>query len=512
MKVLAIAVFSCILTASLHAQPEDKAPEQKPHTEKAAIDIESLEKTVVTHHDIKLKGQDLHYTATVGGIVIINDKKEPYHVMSYRAYTLDGAEATKRPITFIYNGGPGGSTATLNIGSFGPVRVLTKGPETTGPAPYQLVQNEYTLLDKSDLIFVDAPATGYGHNVGAGTLKDIAGVDQDVTAFSLFVLRYVTLTNRWNSPKFLFGESYGTPRSAALVAVLQSKGLECNGVILLSSVLNYNWRAAGLDNTYFGYLPTYAAIAKYYKMAGQDAPSTEAWVQEARKFALTEYAQGLLQGSRLTDQQQTELATKISHFTGLDVDYIKRSNLRIAPSRFRRELLRKQGLIFGRFDARYARPEADAVGDEATFDPTSTGHAGPYGAGFREYMQKDLNKSTADFAPSAPVSPIWDWSHKNLSSYLQPESQEHEPDTAADLGEAMRRNPSLKVFSANGYYDLATPFTATEEALYTLPLDRTLQKNITFAYYPAGHMVYLNVDALKQFRLDLEKFYDEALR
>lgn len=509
MKGLKVATALFLLPAALYAQTVESS-EHKQHA--AAVDIDSLEKTVVTHHEIKFAGQDLHYTATVGGIVIFNENKEPYHVMSYRAYTLDGEDVSKRPITFIYNGGPGGSTATLNIGSFAPVRIITKSPEPSGPGPYQLVQNEYTLLDQSDLIFVDAPATGFGHTVGKGTIKDIAGVDEDVNAFDAFIRRYVTLNNRWNSPKFLFGESYGTPRTAALTAVLQSHGLELNGIVLLSSILNYNWRAAGLDNTYFGYLPTYAAIAKYYKLAGQDAPTTEAFVNEARKFALTEYVQGLLQGNRLTDQQIDQLAQKLSGFTGLDVNYIKRSNLRIAPSRFRRELLRKQGLMFGRFDARFARPEADAVGDGATFDPTSTGMSGPYKAGFTEYLQKDLNKPAADFVPSAPVSRIWNWNHKNLSSYLQPEAQEHEPDTAADLGEAMRRNPSLKVFSANGFYDLATPFTATEIALETLPLSRKLQKNITFAYYPAGHMVYLNVDALKQFRSDLRKFYEEALK
>jgi carboxypeptidase C (cathepsin A) len=511
MKGLVVAAALFLLPAEFYAQTAEKGPQPNQHTDSAAVDIGSLEKTVVTHHDIKLAGQDLRYTATTGGIVLFDEKREPYHVMSYRAYTQDGAEASKRPITFIYNGGPGGSTATLNIGSFGPVRVLTKSPEPSGPAPYQLVENEYTLLDQSDLIFVDAPATGFGHTVGKGTIKDIAGVDEDVKAFDAFIRRYITLNDRWNSPKFLFGESYGTPRTASLTVVLQSHGVELNGIVLLSSILNYNWRAAGLDNTYFGYLPTYAAIARYYKLAGQDAPSTEAFVDEAKKFALTDYVQGLLQGNRLTDQQEDELAQKISHFTGLDVDYIKRSNLRIAPSRFRRELLRKQGLMFGRFDARFARPEADAVGDEATFDPTSTGMAGPYQAGFREYMQEELNTPTADFAPSAPVAEVWDWNHKNLSSYLQPEAQEHEPDTAADLGEAMRRNPELKVFSANGFYDLATPFTATEIALETLPLDRKLQQNITFAYYPAGHMVYLNVDALKQFRADLRKFYAGAV-
>jgi carboxypeptidase C (cathepsin A) len=515
MNGLKVAALFVLAPGLLLAQAADKpAPDAHPDQREKApgVNVAALEATVVTHHSIKLGGKDLAYTAVVGGIVIFNDQKEPYHVMSYRAYMLDGADANKRPLTFIYNGGPGGSTATLNIGSFAPMRVLTKSPEPSGPPPYQVVQNEYTLLDQTDMVFVDAPATGFGHPVGKGTIKEIAGVDEDVAAFDGFVRRYVTVNNRWNSPKFLFGESYGTPRSAALAATLQSHGVECNGVILLSSVLNYNWRAAGLVNTYFGYLPTYAAIAKYFKLAGQDASSTEAWVDEARKFALTEYVDGLLQGNRLTDAQIDALAQKISHFTSLDVDYIKRSNLRIDPVRFRRELLRKQGLIIGRFDGRFARPEADAVGSDAGFDPTSTGHSGAYNAGFREYMQKDLKQPMDDFANSAPVNGIWDWNHKNLSTYLQPESQQHEPDTAADLGEAMRRNPALKVFSANGFYDLATPFTATEIALEGLPLSRQLQQNITFAYYPAGHMVYLNVDALKQFRADLRKFYESALQ
>jgi carboxypeptidase C (cathepsin A) len=510
MKAVSLLAAVLVLPASLHAQAVDKPAASEAHDKSEAVSVSALEAVVTTHHTIKLAGKDLAYTATVGNIVIYNEKNEPYHVMSYRAYMLDGAEEAKRPVTFIYNGGPGGSTATLNIGSFAPVRVITKSPDPSGPPPYQLVQNEYTLLDQTDMVFIDAPSTGFGHPIGKGTIKDIAGVDQDVAAFDAFIRRYITVNNRWNSPKFLFGESYGTPRSAALAATLQAHGIECNGVILLSSILNYNWRASGLVNTYFGYLPTYAAIARYYKLAGQDAPSTEAFVNEARTFALTEYVEGLLQGNRLSEQQVDQLAQKISHFTGLDVDYIKRSNLKIDPVRFRRELLRKQGKVIGRFDGRFAQFEADGVGSDASFDPTNTGMSGAYASGFREYMQKDLNKSTADFAPSAPVANIWDWNHKNLSTYLQPEAQEHEPDTAADLGEAMRRNPGLKVFSANGLYDLATPFTATEIALEGLPLSRERQQNISFGYYPAGHMVYLNVEALKSFRADLRKFYDAA--
>jgi carboxypeptidase C (cathepsin A) len=469
----------------------------------------------VTKHDWVANGQTIHYTATAGNLLINDDNDKPNGSIFYVAYTEDGADAKNRPVTFCYNGGPGSATIWLHMGSFGPVRVVTDSPDATKPPPFQVVTNTSSLIDKTDLVFIDAPMTGFSKLVGKGTSKDFAGVDEDIHAFEKFIVRYITLNERWNSPKFLFGESYGTPRSAALVALLQDDGIQFNGVTLLSSILNYGVRSPGYDTQYIAYLPSYTAIAYYYKKGKHTGSMADA-VQAAREFARGPYTEALDQGDKLPAAQMDAVAAKMSDLTGLSVQYLKEAKLRVAPTRFRKELLRGDDRILGRYDARFEGFDTDSAGENPAYDPSDTGPAGPFVGAFHDYIQKELKyMSTAPYVLSARFGQAWDMTHRP-SGVMQGGGgggggAQSQPDTAVDLSDAMRKNPKLHVFSANGYFDLATPFFMTEYDLSHMLLPSSLVDNIMFGYYPSGHMVYLNTEAQKMMKVDLDRFYNESL-
>ncbi|MEO6828228.1 MAG: peptidase S10, partial [Acidobacteriaceae bacterium] len=406
------------------------------------------------------------------------------------------------------NGGPGSSTLWLHMGSFGPVRVETTSPQATPPAPYRLVPNQYSLLDKSDLVFIDAMGTGFSKPVGKGKLSDFLGVDPDVHAFNLFITRYLTVNQRWNSPKFLIGESYGTTRSAALAYSLQQSGISLNGVILISSILNYNDHASGLDNDYIDSIPSYAAIAWYHNKLADKPADLNAFLDEVRAYARGPYAEALWQGQNLSGAEEDAVAKRLSQMTGLSVRYLKQSNLRVTRLRFRKELLRDDRRTLGRYDARFEGIDPDAAGDAPSFDASNTGITGAFVAAFHDYLQNGLNFTSTYPYKATSYGPEfkWTWKHKPPGG-----EEQQSPDVAVDLGAAMRENPNLKLFSANGYFDLATPFFETEFDIAHMNLDPSLKKNIRFGYYPSGHMIYLNVDALKQLKSDLAQFYSDAL-
>ena len=471
------------------------------------------ETKVQTQHDWTAGARPVHYTATAGTLLIRDDDNKPNGSIFYVAYTEDGVAANTRPVTFLYNGGPGSATIWLHMGSLGPVRVITASPDATGPAPFQYVPNQYSLLDKSDLVFIDAPMTGFSRAAGKGTAKDFAGTDQDIHAFEKFIIRYITVNQRWNSPKFLFGESYGTTRSAGLVAALNNDGVEFNGVTLLSSILNYSVRSPGYDIESYGYLPSYAAIAWYHKKVPQTVPIAE-WVAQARTFAIGPYAEALAHADRLTPAETDDIAAKVAAFTGLSAQYIKQSNLRINPTRFRKELLRGDDEIMGRYDARFEGFDIDAAGENAGYDPSDTGISGVYVAAFHDYIQSQLHYMTPeDYNLQGPgINQNWDFKHRPSGAGFGGGGRGGQavPDVAVDLGDAIRKNPHLKVFSANGYFDLATPFFITEYDIAHMDLPPSLRGNVQFGYYPAGHMVYLNVEALKMLHADMDRFYTEA--
>ena len=489
--------------------PEPKSQEEK-QKDNAGVPVPP-ETTSVTKHDITLGGQPIHYTATAGNLLIRDDQDRPNASIFYVAYTQDGVDAKSRPVTFFYNGGPGAATIWLHMGSFGPVRVITRSPEASGPAPYSWVPNESSLLDKSDLVFIDAPLSGFSRAVGKGTIKDFAGTDQDINAFRKFIERYITVNQRWTSPKFLFGESYGTTRSAGLVSALQNDGVPFNGVVLLSSILNYGIRNPGYDAESIDYLPSFAAIGYYYKKVKSTGSLAE-WVQQAREFARGPYAQALSQGDRLPQGEFDSVANRVAALTGLKVDYVRETRLRIAPGRFRKELLRDDERTLGRYDARFMGWDPDAAGETPGFDPSDTGISGAFVGSFHDYIQRELKyMSQEPYYTSGPgLNEAWDFKHK-AAGMGAGRGQQSTPDTAVDMADAMRKNPQLRVFSANGYFDLATPFFATEYDLGHMSLPTKLVGNVEFGYYPAGHMVYLNVDALKQMKADMVKFYSETL-
>jgi carboxypeptidase C (cathepsin A) len=476
------------------------------------------EKPSATRHEMTLAGRSLRYTATAGTLIIRDEDDKPYGSMFYVAYTLDGAEARTRPVSFLYNGGPGSASLWLHMGSFSPVRITTDSPNATAGPPFKLVPNEYSLLDKTDLVFVDAPLTGYSRAVGKGQAKDFFGVDQDLHAFDRFIIRYLSVSQRWNSPKFLIGESYGTTRSAALADMLGNDGVQLNGVVLISSILNYNIRAGGYDMLYVANLPSYAAAAWYFNKISNKPTDLAAWVQQAREFASGPYARALFLGHNLPGAELDSVAKEVSRFTGLSADYIKEANLRISPVRFRKEVLRDERKTLGRYDMRFEGVDVDAAGENPSYDASDTGISGAFVAALHDYLEGELKyQSTDAYRPTAYnlTQGQWDWKHRPTSGGpgMGPGGGEQsQPYVAADLASAMRKNPHLKVFSANGYFDLATPFFNTEYDLDHMDLPPDLRQNVQFGYYPSGHMIYLNVDALHKLKDDLAAFITGAAR
>ena len=511
---LALTLCSSLMAAPASAQnPTSRATqgETAQPKEEPAIPVPP-ENTAATKHDWSTNGATLHYTATAGNLLVKDAKNSANGSIFYVAYTQDGVDSRSRPVTFFYNGGPGSASIWLHMGSFGPVRVVTQSPEATAPAPFEYVQNQYSLLDRSDMVFIDAPLTGFSRAVGKGTAKDFAGTDEDIKAFEQFIVRYITVNGRWNSPKFLFGESYGTTRSAGLVAALQNDGIEFNGVTLLSTILNYGIRNPGFDVEAIGYLPSFAAIAYHFNKVKQTGSLAD-FVEQARKFARGPYAEALEQGDHLPPAEFDAIARKLAGFTGLSVTYIKEAHLRITATRFRKELLRDDERIFGRYDARFTGFDVDSAGENPGFDPSDTGISGAYVGAFHDYLQHDLKYTSLEpyYLAGPGLNQDWNFKHRP-SGAQQGRGEQSVPDVAVDLADAMRKNPKLRVFSANGYFDLATPFFATEYDLHHMMLPPALTQNVEFGYYPAGHMVYLSVEALKQMKTDMERFYTEATR
>lgn len=463
----------------------------------------------VTRHTASINGRAIPYSAIAGTVTIRDDDGKPTASMFYVAYVADhGPGPAKRPLTFFYNGGPGSSSMWLHMGSFAPLRIRTASPDATGPAPFNLAPNNESLLDKTDMVFIDAIGTGFSRPLGDAKGKDFWGVDQDVNAFTKGVVRFLTVHNRWNSPKFLFGESYGTPRAAAMSYALQEQNVQLNGVMLLSSILNFNRRGPGLDNAYIDYLPSYAATAWYHNRLQNKPADLPAFLQEVRDYAAGPYAAALAKGHNIGQPEEDAVAKQVSAYTGLSVQYLEEANLRVDLGRFRKELMRDQRRTTGRYDSRFEGIDADAAGENASYDPSDTGIQGAFAASFNDYLINDLDYHTdLTYRPTYyTIGREWDFKHKAPGSQYPMANA----DTALDLAAAMRENPHLKVLSLNGWYDMATPFFGTENDLSHMELDPAIRANISFTYYPSGHMVYLNPDALKTMKADLARFYDSA--
>ena len=516
MKHLVALLLFCALAGSM--VPAGAAPPRTPQTQASAVPqpdaSEGETADSVTQHAAVVGGQPIAYTARAGTITLRNDKEVPTARVFYTAYTVEGADPGSRPVTFIYNGGPGSSTMWLRMGSLGPVRVLASDGSPSGPPPYRIANNAYSLLDKSDLVFIDMPDSGFGRIVGAGNPKMFFGVDQDVAAFDQFIQRYITKFGRWNSPKFLFGESYGTTRSAALASSLQNHGIVLNGVVLLSSILNFGLDfgngdpIAGGDWAYVLYLPTEAAAAWYHGKIRNKPADLAAFLQPVEQFAMGEYLDALYKGGTLGAAERNDVVHKLSAYLGVSEQYVRESNLRVPYWRFEQQLLRSQGVIVGRLDARYQTYALDRAGDEGPpWDPTDAGIDAPFTTAINQYLRSDLKYDTSlQYRPN-----IYGIIYGNGNSWDFTHNRREPPNVAPDLAATMAQNPSLKVFSANGYYDCATPYFATVYTLRHLSIAPALQNNISFGFYQAGHMVYLNENALAQFKADLARWYDSAL-
>ena len=468
------------------------------------------ERAVTTRHSAALSGRVLPYSATAGSLTIRDVAGKPKASIFYTAYTLEGAASAQRPVMFFYNGGPGSASLWLRMGSFGPMRLQTGNPESIRPAPFNFGANPDTLLGTTDMVFIDAPGTGYSRPLGDAKGSDFYGVDQDADAFARAIVRYVTKFSRWDSPKFLFGESYGTTRSGALAYQLQDRGMALNGVVLLSSIMNYGRRQPGLDRDYINYLPSYAATAWYHHKMANPPGTVEEAAAQARVFAQGAYSSALEKGQTISPLERDAVARQMSALTGLSPEFIERANLRVDLSRFRKELLRDERQTVGRYDSRYIGIDPDAAGESPDYDASDTAISGAFIGTLNTYLARDLGYQT-NMAYRASASEEegfkWDWNHKAPGVRFTLNA----PDTALDLAAAMRTNPYLKVLSLNGWYDMATPFFGTEYDLNHMMLEPAQQRNLEFHYYPSGHMVYLNPEALHAMRLDVERFINEAV-
>ena len=487
----------------------------------------------VTQGSVQIGGKAFAYQAEAGVLVVhVKDPLDedapppkedrngppppqpPEASMSYVAYFKGDKEDAHRPITFLFNGGPGSSTVWLHMGAFGPKRVVTADDTHSPAAPYRLVDNEYSLLDASDLVFVDAPGTGFSHLRGADKEKAFYGVDQDAHAFANFIVEFLSRHNRWNSPKYLFGESYGTTRSAALSNILQSeKSLDLNGVILLSQILNFDDSVdgpqfnPGIDLPYVLALPTYAATAWYHhKLANQPA-TLEPLLREVEAFAMSDYLQALAAGSTLSAERKASIAAKLHDYTGLPADYIERANLRVNGGEFEKTLLGSE-VTTGRLDTRFAGPTIDPMSKEADYDPQAAAISSAYVSAFNDYVRNSLKfGDRLTYKPETDVEKNWDYLHQPPGA---PQKIPGPTNVMPDLAVAMKQNPKLKVQLNGGYYDLATPYFAAIFELQQLPLQASLQDNIEMHFYTSGHMVYAHEPDLKALHANVSAFIEKT--
>lgn len=513
------AAILLLALASLALRAQERTQEKETKTVEKEKPAETTpppkEESSVAEHSIKIGGQTIPYKAIAGTILLKNEKDEPQALIYSTTYArTDAKDLSQRPISFIYNGGPGSASVWLHMGAFGPRRVVTASADATPPPPYKVTDNAYSLLDKTDMVFIDPVGTGFSHAVGKAQDKDFWGVDQDVKSLAQFITLYASRNNRWNSPKFLIGESYGTFRSAALSHYLQAHdGMDFNGIDLISNVLDLGTISfpPGSDLPYVFYLPSYAATAWYHKILQNRPDNLTAFLEDARKFAQTEYLSALMKGSKLTPAEKSDMAKKLSRYTGLSEDYLLKANLRVRLGQFMEELQRSRGLTTGRLDSRYTGPTYDLLGEFAESDPQSTAVTGAFTAAFNTYVRDELKfgQDKTYHAISEGVGANWDWKHDTgRGRGFFPGA----PNVEGDLVQAMLANPHLQVEVENGLYDLATPFFATEYTVDHLGLPEKLQKNIRLQYYDAGHMMYLRDEDLAKLKGNVAAFIEAAAK
>ena len=462
---------------------------------------------IVTHHQITVNGRILKYTATAGRLPIKRDDGKIEAEMFFVAYTLDGQDSARRPLTFAFNGGPGSASIWLHMGALGPRRVVLKPDGFMPPAPYSLEDNSYTLLDTSDVVLVDAIGTGFSRAADAELSKKYWGVKGDIDSFSEFIRLYITRYERWNSPLFLFGESYGTTRAAGVAGNLAGQGISFNGITLLSMALTFQTLVDNRSNDepYILLVPTFTAIAGFHRKLPADLlADPEKARQEAARWAATDYAQALAKGDSLSAEDRQKTIDQMARYTGLSKEVIDLANLRIDVVKFTHYLLLDQKLRVGRLDGRFTGPDPDGVLDTPFYDPTEASILPPFTSVYNHYVRAELGYKTdlpyQPFIRDPQFEEKWEWG-QGINGF---------PDTATALRQAIVKNSYLKILVMEGLYDLATPYIAADYTVDHLNLGAAYQKNISKATYQAGHMVYLPTDELKKMKGDEAQFINRS--
>jgi carboxypeptidase C (cathepsin A) len=487
-------------------KPGEKAPEPAKEAEKKPP-APPEDKVVETKHSARIGGQEIKYTATAGMLVMKTEDGTPKASVFYTAYTRDDvADLAQRPVMFTFNGGPGSASVWLHLGAFGPRRVEMGDAGRLLPPPYKLVDNESSLLDVTDMVFIDPVSTGYSRPAPGESPNQFHGLQEDVQSVGDFIRLYATRNKRWSSPKFLAGESYGTTRAAGLSGYLQQRyGMYLNGIILVSTILNFATTEfdSGNDLPYTLILPTYTAIAWYHKRLPADLQADlRKAVEESENFAKGEYTSALMAGDALANQKHGEIVQKLARLTGLSTDYIERSNMRVEIQRFTKELLRSERRTVGRIDGRFTGIDKDAAGETPEYDPSIAAIIGPYTATLNDYVRGDL-KFDSDLPYEVLTGRVNPWSFRAYENRYV--------DVGETLRSAMTQNPFLHVFVARGYYDLATPFFAADYTFDHLGLDPSLRSHLTGAYYESGHMVYAHMPSLAKLKQDTAAFIRASL-
>lgn len=505
--VLLAAVLAVVLmagTVAASAQPPQvvSAPPPAP----AAPQPPPEDKLSTTKHSARIGGQEIHYTATAGTLVLKEEDGRPRASVFFVAYTRDGApDPSRRPITFTFNGGPGSSSVWLHLGAFGPRRVFFEDEGTATPPPYRLIDNDSSLLDVTDLVFIDPVSTGYSRPVPGVDPRQFHGLREDIESVGEFIRLYCSRFNRWSSPKLLAGESYGTTRAAALANYLQERhGMYLNGIVLVSSVLNFQMSEfdVGNDMPSVSFLPTYTATAWYHKRLPPDLQSRplREVLAESERYALGDYLLALARGDQLQPAERRDVAAKVARLTGLSPEYVEAANLRPNIDRFVKELMRNERKTVGRLDSRFEGIDRDATGQEYEYDPSYAAISGPFTAMLNDYLRRDLGFQS-DLPYEILTDRVFPWRFQ----------ENRYENVAEDLRQAMSRNPALRVFVASGYYDLATPYFGTEYTFHHLAFDPGFAERITRTSYEAGHMMYIRKVELAKLKQGIAAFLQAAV-
>ena len=479
---------------------------QEKETQKDIPEAETFTST----QSVTINGRTTQLATETGTVQLRDENDEPIALFGFTHYKKTNS-SNNRPIVFAFNGGPLSASFWLHFGVLGPKRIETNDPSYSKPAPYKVVNNEYSILDKADLVMIDPIGVGFSKPVGDAKWEDFWGVDQDIRSIGLFIEQFLIRTGKMNSPKYLLGESYGTFRNAGLVKHLQDKGIAMNGVVMVSAVfdLQHLLFGPGDDTAYLIHFPTYAATAWYHNKVKNKGDNLESFLDEVRAFTQNEYAPALLKGDQLSASEKNAMAQKLADYSGLSQDFYLKADLRVTNGEYFQELLRDEGKTVGRLDSRYVGINEDPLSQNSLTDPQSDAISTPYIAAFKDYLYNDL-KVRKDLTYTTTAGSRkgfkWDWKHNgNIIWNMQVATS-----TLPDMTSAMKRNPNLKILILNGYYDLATVFFGVEHSINHMGLDAELKKNIIMKYYEAGHMMYTHLPSMEKFKNDVDKFIDET--